>query len=86
VLGLVHWAVLAGVVTPTALEQTRTDTVLVDAPEIPMLAMARLEMTVALGGADCEGDDVPWIAYSIALRAAELSDVATRKKYPKSTA
>ena len=71
---------------PTALEHIRTDTVVVDAPVSPMLAIARLETAAAPGGADCDGDDVPWIAYSIALRAAELSDVATRKKYPKSTA
>jgi hypothetical protein len=74
------------VVTPTALEHIRTETVAVEEPESPMLAIARLETRAALGPTAWAGDEVLWIAYSIALRAAEVSDVATRKKYPKSTA
>jgi hypothetical protein len=67
-------------VTPTAPEQTLTETVPVEAPESPMPAMARFETDAALGSALCAGDDAPWIAYSIELRAEEVRDVATRKK------
>jgi hypothetical protein len=86
VLGVVHCAVLVDVFTPTALEHMRTETVAVEALESPMEAMARLETTAALGSAVWAGEEVPWMAYSIALRAAEFNDVATRKKNPKSTA
>jgi hypothetical protein len=48
--------------------------------------MARFETTVAAGSVAWAGDEVPWIEYSMALRAAEFRDVATRKKNPKSTA
>jgi hypothetical protein len=67
-------------VTPTTLEQTRTDTVVDEALTRPMLLRARFETTIALGWADCAGDDVPCTAYSIALRAAEFNDRATKKK------
>ena len=83
---VVHWVVLFDTFTPTALEHTRTETVVVEAPASPMLAMARLEIAVAPGAAAWAGDEVPWIEYSIALRAAEFRAVATRKKNPKSTA
>jgi hypothetical protein len=86
VLGVVHWVVLFDVVTPTALEHTRTETVLVEAPESQMAEMAWLETTEAAGSEAWANDDVPWIEYSMALRAAEFSDVATSKKNPKSTA
>ena len=79
-LGVVHWVVLLDASTPTALEQTRTETVAVETPARPMLAMARLETTPAAGSAAWAGDEVPWIEYSIALRAAEFSEVATSKK------
>jgi hypothetical protein len=82
----VHWVVLFDAVTPTALEHIRTETVDVEAPASPMLAIARLETTAALGSAPLAGEEVPWIVYSTALRAAEFRDEATRKKYPKSTA
>jgi hypothetical protein len=51
-----------------------------------MAAMARFETNEASGSAAWAGDEAPWIEYSMALRAAEFRDVATRKKNPKSTA
>jgi hypothetical protein len=60
--------------------------VLVVAPFSPMLAIARVDTNAALGAATWAGEDVPWTEYSAALLAAESSEVATRKKYPKSTA
>jgi len=86
VTGVAHWAALVATVVPTALEHTRTETLLVVAPPSPMLAIAKLDTVAALGSAVCAVDEVPWTAYSTAFRAAEFSDVATRKKYPKSTA
>ncbi len=59
VIAAVHWAVFAGMVTPTTREQTRIDTVVDDAIPRPMLLRARLETTAALGCADCAGDEVP---------------------------
>ena len=59
VLGVVHCAVLFDVFTPTALEHMRTETVAVEAVERPMLAMARVETTAALGSAVWAGDEVP---------------------------
>jgi hypothetical protein len=78
--------VLPEAFVPTALEHIRTETVAVEAEESPMLAMARLDTAAALGTAAWAGDEVPWMAYSMALRAAEFNDVATRKKNPRSTA
>jgi hypothetical protein len=50
VLGVVHWAVLCDVFTPTALEQTCTETLAVEAPASPMAAMARFETNEAARG------------------------------------
>jgi len=86
VAGVAHCAVFAGVVKPTELEQTRTETVLVVAPFKPMLAIAKAETSAALGSAACAGEDGPCAEYATALLAAESSAVATKKKYPKSIA
>jgi hypothetical protein len=67
-------------VTPTTLEQTRIDTVVDEALPRPMLLRARFDTTTALGWADCAGEEVPWIAYSNELRAAEFNERATKKK------
>jgi hypothetical protein len=50
-----------------------------------MLEIARLESVDALGSELCEREEIPWMEYSTVLRAAEVSDIATRKKNPKST-
>jgi hypothetical protein len=49
VLGVVHSAVFAGIVVPTALEQTRTETVLDEAFDMPIPAIAEVETRAALG-------------------------------------